>query len=157
MGGEPNEINVLGGPVLATTKKLDPGANAEWSPWEPFWGGSFGPPGSPATGVVGVIVAPLSNSQLQVLFLEAPVGGSGPAPTRLLTSWTQGSGSTVQWTPVQPFTPAPPGTLLPLAMGPLSFPGTQIWGNGPDGLTTTWKQTVGADSGWAPWTPFPLP
>lgn len=100
---------------------------------ELFWAGSFGPPGSPATGVRSVTAAALANSQLQAVFLEAPVGGSGPAPTRLWTSWTEGDSAQARWRPVQPFEPAPPDAVLPLAMGSLTFPGSQIWATAPTG------------------------
>ena len=65
--GVPNEINVLGGPVVATTWKLGPDADATWAPWDPLYAGSFGPPGSPTTGIVALDVTALSDLRLQVL------------------------------------------------------------------------------------------
>jgi hypothetical protein len=53
-----------------------------------------------------------------------------------------------------PFGPQPPETLSPLTAGVLSDGSLQIWGAGPSGLWSTWKETNDANSAWHKWSLF---
>ena len=73
---------------------------------------------------------------------------------QLLTAWKQTPDPNAGWTPLAGFSPRPSGSITDVTVGRLPDGRLQLFSNGSNGLTTSWKRSADPNSDWTGWTPF---
>jgi hypothetical protein len=93
----------------------------------------------------GLAVAALPDGRLQLFVVSQG---------QLLTAWKQTPDPNAGWTPLVGFSPRPNGRINDVAVGRLPDGRLQLFSNGSNGLTTSWKRTADPNSDWTSWVPF---
>ena len=73
---------------------------------------------------------------------------------RIFTAWQQTLDPTDPWAPLTPFNPDPGMAFNIVASASPEGGRCQLWTRSVNGLLSTWKDTINANSGWESWTPF---